>query len=67
MRKDISQWCRACLTCANRGIGQPVKPLLTPIPVDGPFDKVGVDVVKMPKKEWQQLHRRFYGLSDQVA
>ena len=49
MRKDISQWCRACLPCAKRGTGRPTKPLLTPIPVDGPFDRVGVDILKMPK------------------
>ena len=49
MRKDISQWCRACLVCAKHGIGRPTKPLLTAIPVDGPFDRVGVDVLKMPK------------------
>ena len=41
MRKDISQWCWACLPCAKRGTGRPTKPLLTPIPVDGPFDRVG--------------------------
>ena len=49
MRKDISQWCRACLVCAKRGIGRPTKPFLTSIPVGGPFDRVGVDVLKMPK------------------
>ena len=50
MRKDISQWCRAYLVCAKHGIGRPTKPLLTAIPVDGPFDRVGVDVLKMPKR-----------------
>ena len=49
MRRHIQQWCRACLTCANRGIGRPKRPLLTPIPVAGPFDRVGVDVVKIPR------------------
>ena len=49
MRKDISQWCRACLVCAKHGIGRPPKHFLTPIPVDGPFDRVGIDVLKMPK------------------
>ena len=49
MRKDISHWCRACLTCASRNIGSPVRPPLTPIPVGGPFDRVGVDVLQLPK------------------
>ena len=49
MRKDIAQWCRACLTCASRSVGSPVRPPLTPIPVGGPFDRVGVDVLQLPK------------------
>ena len=48
MRADITSWCRACLTCATRHVGQAVKPPLTPIPVAGPFDRVGVDVIKFP-------------------
>ena len=48
MRKDITHWCRACLLCATRSVGHPVKPPLTPIPVKGPFDRVGVDVVQLP-------------------
>lgn len=49
MRADIEEWCRACLTCATRRPGQPVKPALTPIPVSGPFDRVGVDVIQFPR------------------
>ena len=49
MRRDISQWCRACLTCASRNIGKVAKPPLTPIPVGGPFDRVGVDVLQLPR------------------
>lgn len=49
MRADIVKWCRACLTCATRRVGQPTKPPLTPIPFSGPFDRVGVDVIKFPK------------------
>ena len=48
-RKDISHWCRACLTCASRNVGSPARPPLTPIPVGGPFDRVGVDVLQLPK------------------
>ena len=49
MRHDITKWCRACLVCATRSVGKPIKPSLTPIPVFGPFDRVGVDVLQLPK------------------
>ena len=49
MRRDIVNWCRSCLTCATRRPGRAVKLLLTPIPVSGPFDRVGVDVIQFPK------------------
>ena len=49
MRRDIEMWCRACLKCATRSIGRAVRPQLTPIPVGGPFDRVGVDVLQLPK------------------
>ena len=51
MRADIQQWCRACTVCASRNVGQVTRPLLTPIPVNGPFDRVGVDVLKLPKSD----------------
>ena len=51
MRKDINHWCRACLTCATRHTGKAVRPPLTPIPVSGPFDRIGVDVVQFPKSK----------------
>ena len=34
---------------ATRRPGRAVKPLLTPIPVSGPFNRVGVDVIQFPK------------------
>ena len=49
MRSDVSQWSQVCLVCATRNVGQPVKPLLTPIPVGGPFDRIGVDILQLPK------------------
>ena len=49
MRAEIAHMCRSCLTCAVRNVGRPVKPPLTPIPVNGPFDRVGVDVLQLPK------------------
>ena len=49
MSQDIVNWCHACFVCATRSVGKPIKPLLTPIPVSGPFDRVGVDVLQLPK------------------
>ncbi len=49
MRADIIHWCRACLTCVTRQAGRLVKPPLTPIPVSGPFDRLGVDVIQFPR------------------
>ena len=49
MRGDIFHWCRACLVCTSRRVGHAMKPPLTPIPVSGPFDRVGVDVIQFPK------------------
>ena len=49
IRADVTRWCRECLRCATRSIGKPVWPPLTPIPVEGPFDRVGVDVLQLPR------------------
>ena len=49
MRADIEKWCRSCLVCATRHVGHRVVPPLTPIPVGGPFDRMGVDVVQLPR------------------
>ena len=49
MHTDIAHLCRSCLTCAARNVGRPVKPPLTPILVNGPFDRVGVDILQLPK------------------
>ena len=49
MRSDIVKWSRGCLICASRRVGNPARPPLSPIPVAGPFDRVGVDVVQFPK------------------
>ena len=39
------------MTCASRRVGQAAKPPLNAIPVSGPFDLVGVDVIKFPKSQ----------------
>ena len=47
MRADIDGWARACQICASRSVGKPLHPSLVPLPVGGPFDRVGVDVVQL--------------------
>lgn len=46
MRADIVCW---CLTCLTRQAGRHMKAPLTPIPVAGPFDRMGVDIIHFPK------------------
>ncbi len=48
MRADILRWCKSYLTCASRRVGRAVRPPLTPIPVAGPFVRLGVDVTQFP-------------------
>ena len=47
MRADITSWCQGCLICATRHVGQSLRPLLTPIPEEGPFHRVAVDVLQL--------------------
>ena len=49
MRRDITQWTSGCLVCATRSTGRAVRPPLNPIPVSGPFDRVGVDIIQFPR------------------
>ena len=49
MRADIFKWCCSCLMCVTCQAGRVVEPPLTPIPVYGPFYRVGVDVIQFPK------------------
>ena len=51
MRTDIGKWCRACITCAARQTGRATRSPLTPIPVDVPFDRIGVDVIHFPRSK----------------
>ena len=49
MRAEVRKYCRSCLVCASkRGAGHSIKPALQPIPVGGPFHRVGVDVLQLP-------------------
>jgi len=38
MRKEVIKYCRSCEKCASHHMGKPIKPPLTPIPVEGMFD-----------------------------
>ena len=49
IRADVRKWCKACLVCATHHTGRAAKPPLCPIPVAGPFDCVGVDVLQLPR------------------
>ena len=49
MRKDITRWTRGCLVCATRSTGRAVRVPLSPIPVSGPFDRIGVDIIQFPR------------------
>ena len=48
MRADIRKWCLSCLVCASHRVGRAQKPPLSPIPVAGPFDCIGVDIIQFP-------------------
>ena len=49
MRSDVRRFCRGCLPCAaKKGPGRSTCPPLQPIPVGGPFHRVGVDVLQLP-------------------
>ena len=49
MRADVYHFCRKCLVCASRkGPGRAIRPPLVPIPVGGPFHRLGVDVLQLP-------------------
>ncbi len=49
MRTAVRRYRRACLVCALRkGQSRSFKPPLQPLPVGGPFDRVGVDILQLP-------------------
>lgn len=63
MYRDVVQHCKACLTCASyRGAGRRNKPPLKSIEVGGSFERVGVDILKMPPTERENCY--IYGLPD---
>ena len=68
MRKDITRWSRACLTCVTQNAGRARKPPLSPIPVSGPFDKSWSGHHPVPLHEtWESICHCVYGLPDEMA
>ena len=52
MYVDVYSHCKSCLTCASyRGAGHRTRPPLKPLDVGGPFERIGVDILEMPKTE----------------
>ena len=57
MFKDVHEHCRRCLTCATyQGSGRRTKSPLIPIAVGGPFHRVGVDIMELPRTESGNLY-----------
>ena len=49
---DVERFCKSCIECVSRkGLGRAVTPPLTNIPVGGPFNRMGVDVLQLPVTE----------------
>ena len=46
MHQDIVTWSRFYQMCTSRQTGHQIHTLLAPIPVSGPFDRMGIDVIK---------------------
>ena len=52
MYKHAIEFCRSCGECATvAGVGRRSKPPLHPIPVQRPFQIVGLDIMELPKTE----------------
>lgn len=53
MYRDILHHCRNCTSCAivTGGGGHVAKPLLHPVPVQRPFQILGVDIMELPKTQ----------------
>eukprot|EP00795_Rhopilema_esculentum_P001289 gene1289-biopygen9980 len=45
MYKDFEHWCHSCVDCAMKKIPRSVKARLLPIPVEGAFDRVAMDIL----------------------
>ena len=60
MYPDIGRWCSSCVNCATKKTPCNIqKAPLQPIPVEGPFDRVAVDVLG-PFPNRQQIRDNFH-------
>jgi len=51
MRADICKWCSGCLVCATHQPSKATHTPLNPIPVEGPFHRMGVNVIQYHKSQ----------------
>ena len=49
IRSDITKWSCGCLVCTTQEAGRAYRAPLTPIPVSGPFHRVGVYIIQFPR------------------
>ena len=57
MYVDSVAWCKRCPECAiTTGAGQQHKPPLKPIPVQRPFQIIGLDIMDLPRTEQGNKH-----------
>lgn len=60
MRSQVEDWYLACVTCARLHVGRAVQPPLTPIPIAGRYDRVGVGILKFPKSVSGNLYAMMF-------
>ena len=57
MHADVLAYCKQCPDCAVvTGGGRPHRPPLKPIPVERPFQKIGIDIMDLPCTERGNKH-----------
>ena len=49
LHQYVADRCHSCAVCRGRDAGRAPKPPLNPIPVGGPFERLGIDVLQLPK------------------
>ena len=67
MRADTTRWTRGYLVCATHSTGRTPRPPLTPPPVAGPFDRVGVHDPVSKVAQWESVCSSLHGLFNEVA
>ena len=57
MYQGINQHCKTCPQCAIvTGTGRPGHPPLKPIPMSRPFQRMGIDIIDLPKTNQRNKH-----------